>query len=222
MSSLKIDSYAYNLYNVPNVEEQRIATQLLYFSLFRRTLHLKENKMAVVTDIVLFTAQKLGGALVRIMGDRKELERFAASKLDDETALAITKTVIENPELNTDKRIGSLLWLASFHGEPIDKWLIELSQQYTLEDILLVIEFLYEIAVRNGKDSLDEESNEGSRESVEYLLEFLEIYRQLDNQPDILTIEKFSDLVEKLGGLNEVLGIDTRDALEAKLYDTDE
>jgi len=69
---------------------------------------------------------------------------------------------------------------------------------------------------------LDETSNDDSRQSVSYLLEFLEIYAQLGDQPDIHTTERLSDLVDKLGGLDAVLDIDTRDALEAKLFDTEE
>ena len=172
--------------------------------------------------IAVPAAKELGGALVRIMADRKEIARYAAGAIDEETELAVTKMVVDNPDLNTENRIGAMLWLASFHGEVIDLWLIELNREYKSEDVLLVIDFLYEIAVRTGKGSLDETSNDDSRQSVSYLLEFLEIYAQLDDQPDIHTTERLSDLVEKLGGLDVVLDIDTRDALEAKLFDTEE
>lgn len=175
--------------------------------------------MTAMTDAPM--ASNRTTALARIMGDRTVETQFAAYVLDDATRFAVTRMVEENPDLNTEDRVGALLWLTTFHGEEIDRWHIELSQEYEMEDILLVIDFLFETAVRTKKGSMGEDSNADSRESVSQLLEFLELYRRLEAQPSVRSVESFADLVDKLGGLNEVLDIDTVQKLESLLY-TDE
>ena len=175
--------------------------------------------------VVVPAAKELGGALVRIMGDRTELERFIVGDANDDLIFSITKVVIENPDLNTDQRIGALLWVASFHGEVIDQWLVDLYEEYASEDILLVMDFLYEIAIRTQKGGLNEETvNIDSRESVVSLLDFLKVYEDFQEAEElkITSVPQFASVVDKLGGLNAVMDIDTRDTLEGALYNTDE
>jgi len=181
--------------------------------------------MTMTTDIVLSEAQKLGGAVELIVANRNELAKFTAGKVDDATALGLVKMVAENPTLNTEKRIAAIAWLASFHGEPIDQWLFDIHEEYQSEDILVVIDFLYEIAVRTGKGSPDEESvNIESRESVVSLLDFLEVYNeyQQHEELEIHSVESLNSVAEKLGGLVVISNIDTRDTLEEALSNTDE
>jgi hypothetical protein len=181
--------------------------------------------MTMTTDIVLSEAQKIGGAVMLIVADRTELARFTNGEIDDETALGIVKMVEENLSLNTEKRLAALVWLASFHGEVIDQWLVDINEEYSPEDVLLAIDLLYEVGIRTRKGGLNEEStNMDSRDSVVSLLDFLKTYTEYQSAPElhIHSVERLWVVIEELGGLDEVLNIDNVDTLEDKYNDTDD
>ncbi len=147
-------------------------------------------------------ALRAGGALVRIMGDPKELKRYEANTLATKDQRAIGDLVAFLPELNTEPIVGGLVWLVSFHGESVS-WIEELLEEFSVGEVSLVVEYLYEVGVRTRTD------NELSRDYVVGLLEFLRVYADAETMQDVTSIESLDGLIKKVGGISAATDIDS-------------
>ena len=164
-------------------------------------------------------AAKAGGALARILGDSNEIARYASGEVKRKDLRAIGMIVVDHKELNSDHGVGGLIWLSSFHGEPIGKWLDGLVAEYPFADILLTIEYLYDKGVRSDTASMMFFENEMSRDYVPMILELLELHKQLEDEPRIRTVEQLDGLVEVLGGIDRFGDYDTPARIEEALED---
>ena len=155
------------------------------------------------TELVLSpSAHKAGGAVAVILKDAKEIARYAAKDVTSKDRRAIGDLVAAYPELNSTKAVGGLLWLLSFHGERIGLWTEEQISEYSLEELLLVLELMYDTGVRTGEGSFFAVDNEDSRDYVPLLLELRRNYQEARSvlDVDIETVEQLDWLVEALGG----------------------
>jgi len=157
------------------------------------------------TELVLSpSARKAGGALARILSDSTEIARYASGDVKRKDARAIGDLVAAYPELNTDKSVGGLIWLLTFHGERIGEWTEELISEYSLDELLLVLGFLYDTGLRAGNGSFFLADNDETREYVPLLLELQRNFKaaQYGHDPELRSVDKLNWLVEALGGLS--------------------
>jgi len=161
------------------------------------------------TAIVLSPkAREVGGELARIFSDSTELARYTAGPLNRKDARAIGNAIVDYPELNTEHAIAMLAWWASFHGEPIGKWMDDLLSQYPVYDIDLALNYLYEEGIRARADSTlpDEDGFDATREFVPQLLGLLENYKtvkELKRESEI-SLDQLVTLLGMLGGLKAI------------------
>jgi len=168
-------------------------------------------------------AQRVGGALAQIFNDTKEVESYAFGAVKSIQARAIGDLVVSHPKLNTHQSIGGLLWLSTFHGEEIGLWMDGLLEDnHSLDDIIIAIEFLYEVGKRSNASSgvRDEEADlEVAREFVPPLVELLENHRQLQEEQTIRSADSLATLVDHLGGLHQFRDHDSPERIADALYD---
>jgi len=169
-------------------------------------------------------ANRLGGAIARIIGNAAETERYASTALKSIDGRAIGDLVVAHPELNNDQTVGGLVWLSTFHGEPMDLWIDQLlDDDSSIEHIILSIEYLYDKGHRTGGDSAlkDAEADmNATREYVPALLDLLEAHTQLesDGEVPIRTVDQLNTLVEALGGLYALGEYDRSESIADALY----
>lgn len=177
---------------------------------------------ATQTLVLSPRSQKVGGALMAIMGDSAELERYTAdgSDLAPIEQRAIGDFVADNTKFNTETGVGGLVWLASFHGQAMDRWLHDLSQEYKPEDLFLAVEFLFDIGARGAKGSLvpgkkrkQEQELANGRTYVPIVVNFVLAYREATGE-DLVSPEYLYDIVHRFGGLDELDGFDTPARIE--------
>lgn len=157
------------------------------------------------------SAQKAGGAVAVILQNTTEIARYAAKGVTRKDRRAIGDLVAARPELNNTKAVGGLLWLLSFHGEQIGHWVEEQISEYSLEELLLALELLYDTGVRTGEGSFFAGDNEGSRDYVPLLLELRRNYQEVRTSMDvdIETVDQLDWLVDALGGFATLGDYDT-------------
>jgi hypothetical protein len=169
-------------------------------------------------------ANRLGGAIARIIGNAAETERYASTALKSIDGRAIGDLVVAHPELNNDQTVGGLVWLSTFHGEPMDLWIDQLLDEgSSIEHIILSIEYLYDKGQRTNAASAlkdDEADKNVTREYVPMLLELLEAHTQLesDGEVPIRTVDQLDTLVEALGGLYALGDHDRPESIADALY----
>jgi len=157
------------------------------------------------TELVLSpSALRVGGAVAVILKDSAEIARYANKDVTNKDRRSIGDLVEAYPELNSTKAVGGLIWLLTFHGERIGLWVEEQISEYSLDELLLVLECLYDAGIRTGEGSFFAADNEESREYVPLLLELRRNYQEAKSgtEADIETVYQLNWLVEALGGLS--------------------
>ena len=162
-------------------------------------------------------AHQAGGALVRILSDEKEIERYSRGELTRIEQRAIGNLVARFPRLNTETNVGALIWLSSFHGaKPSD--VSQLFEDYLEGDIYLVFEYLVEAGERTIKGSAYLADNEATYGTVVDLLDLLSILRDVTTEDqEVTSPEALHVLVASLGGLTAISSFHTPELLQEAL-----
>ena len=162
-------------------------------------------------------AHQAGGALVRILSDETEIERYSRGELSRIEQRAIGNLVARFPRLNTETNVGALIWLSSFHAvKPSD--VSQLFEYFLEGDIYLVFEYLVEAGERTIKGSAYLADNEASYGIILELLELLSLHREVTTQDQkIESPEALHTLVVNLGGLSAISSYHTIELLQEAL-----
>ncbi len=172
------------------------------------------------TDLVLSsTAAQAGGALVRILGDSTEIERFSYGNLKPASRWAIMELVDENRQLNSEKNIGVLIWLATFHDVAIGKWAIELVETYPLADISATFDYLYDNGARVDARSTYVSENENTAEDVIIILDLLQLHKELEGEFEIRSAEQIDGLIDLIGSIRAAGDINSVEELKEIMFD---
>lgn len=138
-----------------------------------------------VSDNLPVPAQKMGGAIVQVLGWEQHLVLPASVQY------AIGRAIVDNPRLNTEPRVDMIADMASHHGENVDRQLAELFGEYPVETVYAAIDFLYEVARRDRKG--------GERDELQKTVELMDKLQKLGFDCTDLIVT--SSLVDQLGGL---------------------
>jgi hypothetical protein len=155
------------------------------------------------------------------MSDSTEIARYASGNVKRKDGRAIGDLIATYPELNTEKAVGGLIYMVTHHGESVGLWAEEQISEYSLDEFLLVLEFLYDTGLRVGADSTFMVENEDTREYVPSLLGLLRDYKEAKASldPDIESVDQLNWLVEALGGLKTLGYFDSPARLTEALDD---
>jgi hypothetical protein len=167
-------------------------------------------------------ARRVGGALAQIFNDPKEVESYAFGAVKSIQARAIGDLVVSHPKLNTHQSIGGLLWLSTFHAEEIGLWMDSLLLEHDLDNIIIVVEYLYEVGQRSHATSALRDAAadlEVTREFMPLLLDLLENHRELQEEQPIRSADSLATLVHNLGGLYQFRDHDSPERIADALYD---
>lgn len=144
-----------------------------------------------------------GGAIVEVLGWEQHLV------LSPQQQYAIGVLVALNPLLNTEARIDMLADMAGFHGEQLDREVIDLIAEYGAETVYIAIDYLYEVARRDRRgDARERNEVKCERSELAKTAELIGVLERLGYETTPAVIEH---LVRRLGGLNDAWEMSEQD-----------
>lgn len=154
---------------------------------------------------------RVNGALVKVLSDP------AYGTLNKRTQTALARLIEDRPALNTQHSVEKLVDLAHFHGVSQMSVLGTQIDEYGVDEIHLAVDYLYEIGERGRAGDKSRTRTVGTdfsdryktgMDSVERVAALIRDLTKITGQA-LDDLEQLGDLVEKLGGLDAALDMNT-------------